>query len=200
MIQPRVTPLLLAPLMACGDLVSPLPTVSDVLVTPPGVVLETGSSVQLTAATVDAAGDTITGIPISWTSSDTTRAVISASGLLTPVRPGVAKVIATADRASTEVPVVVLAPVATVTVVPDTLTLQIGYQGVLLVELADSSGAPLYARFSTWIVSDSSIVRLLTNLGPTSPGIFIEALAQGVVQVTVSSGVHADTATVTVIP
>jgi hypothetical protein len=174
--------------------------VADVIVTPPGVVLETGTSVQLSAVTVDASGDTITATPIDWTSSDTTRAVISASGLLTPIRPGIANVTAAAGNVYTEVPVVVLAPVVTVIVVPDTLTLHIGNQDVLLVDLADSSGAPLFARFSTWSVSDSSIVRLLTNLGPTSSGIFIEALAQGVVQVTVASETHADTATVTVIP
>jgi uncharacterized protein YjdB len=186
------------PLIACGESVSP-PTVAAILVTPPGVVLETGTSVQLTAATVDAAGDTVAGTAVSWTSSDTTRAQVNASGLLTPIRPGFANVTASVGGVQTEVPVVVLAPVAAVTVIPDTLTLHVGNQNFLVAQLTDSSGAMLCCRFSTWNVSDSSILRL-TDLGPTSAGIQIDALAPGAVQVMVSSGAHADTATITVLP
>jgi hypothetical protein len=198
MIRPFTLLVLVLPLVACGDSVSP-PTVAAILVTPPGVVFETGTSIQLTAATVDAAGDTIAGTGVSWSSSDTTRAVITTGGLLTAIRPGIANVTASVGSIQTEVPVAVLAPVVTVIVVPDTLTLHIGNQDFLIVELSDSSGAPLFARFSTWSVSDSSVLRL-TNLGPTSAGIQIDALAQGVAQVTVSSGTHVDTATVTVLP
>src|SRR5579862_3899670 len=51
-----------------------------------------GTTQQLTASTVDSAGQSLTDRPISWTSSDTTVVKVSSTGLITPVKNGTASI------------------------------------------------------------------------------------------------------------
>jgi len=101
----RLGPMLLLSMFiaACGDdstnTVEP-PVVSTVTVTPASQTISTGQSLQLTAQLTDASGNTLTDVPVTWTSSDTDAAPISESGLVTGILPGSSSITATSEGVS----------------------------------------------------------------------------------------------------
>ncbi len=64
------------------------PPVASVRVTPATSAVPLGTTVQLSAATLDAAGNLLTGRTVSWASSDPTIATVSATGLVTGAAVG----------------------------------------------------------------------------------------------------------------
>ena len=64
------------------------PPVASVMVTPATSVVLLGTTVQLSAATLDAAGNLLTDRTVSWASSDPTIATVSATGLVTGAAVG----------------------------------------------------------------------------------------------------------------
>jgi len=71
------------------------PTVTQVTVTPGSVVLTVGSTQQFAAAAKDASGAAVTGVTVTWASSDTQIATVSDAGLVTAVAAGQAAITAT---------------------------------------------------------------------------------------------------------
>jgi uncharacterized protein YjdB len=71
--------------------------VATVEVTPTTATLVPPATVQLTAVTKDAQGTVLTGRTISWSSSASTVATVSTSGLVTSVASGSATITATSD-------------------------------------------------------------------------------------------------------
>jgi uncharacterized protein YjdB len=78
----------------------PPPAVASVTVAPTSATVERGSTVQLTATVRDASGNVLTGRAVSWTSSNTSAATVSGSGLVTGVAAGSATVSATSEGKS----------------------------------------------------------------------------------------------------
>ena len=77
-------------------------TVASVTVSPTPATITIGGTLQLTATARDARNNVLTGRRISWTSSDTTKARVSTSGLVSWVAPGNVTVTATVEgRAGT---------------------------------------------------------------------------------------------------
>ncbi len=117
MIPPRrltlLSLLLVLALPACGgDGPTPPdgPTVASVVVTPTSPTLEVGKTLQMSAIARDPNGGTVTGVTVTWTSSDAAVASVDAKGLVTGVAAGAAAITATvAGVAGSQV----------VTVVPD---------------------------------------------------------------------------------
>ncbi|MEN9509582.1 MAG: hypothetical protein RLZZ621_2145, partial [Gemmatimonadota bacterium] len=72
-------------------------TVASVTVSPTPATITIGGTVQLNATPRDAKSNVLTGRLIVWTSSDTTKARVSASGLVSWVAPGSAMVTATVE-------------------------------------------------------------------------------------------------------
>ena len=62
--------------------------VASVTVTAPSKRLETGSTMQLTATANDAKGNSVPDQSFVWSSSNTDKATVSASGVVTGKRPG----------------------------------------------------------------------------------------------------------------
>lgn len=89
--------------------------VASVTVAPPSVSLPIGGTQQLTATTSDATGSALSGRLVTWTTSDATKATVSASGLVTGVAVGSASIIATSEGKSGSSTVTVTASAATVT-------------------------------------------------------------------------------------
>src|SRR5207248_974518 len=71
--------------------------VASVAVTPAAVTIGPSDTLRLVAVAKDAAGNTLTGRTITWSTSASTRAAVSASGLVTGVAEGSATITATAE-------------------------------------------------------------------------------------------------------
>lgn len=73
---------------------------TSVQITPASAGVAVGATVQLTATPVDQLGRTMAGLPAAtWTTSDATRATVSATGVVSGVAPGTATVTARITQA-----------------------------------------------------------------------------------------------------
>ncbi|MBI3792337.1 MAG: Ig-like domain-containing protein [Gemmatimonadetes bacterium] len=86
-------------LSACGGGgTDPRPVaVASVSVSPPTATLAVGATQQLTAVTRDANGNVLNGRAVTWSSSATAVATVSASGLVSAIGSGSATITATAE-------------------------------------------------------------------------------------------------------
>jgi hypothetical protein len=84
--------------------------VATVSVQPTSGNVDVGSTLQLTATTRDAGGSVLTGRPITWTSSNTSVATVSGSGLVSGVAAGTATVTASAEGKSGTSSITVVPP------------------------------------------------------------------------------------------
>ena len=69
-----------------------------------------GDTATLTATVLDANGDTVPDVTVTWTSSDTTIATVDTAGLVTAIEYGATAVTATSDSLSAVAPVQVGIP------------------------------------------------------------------------------------------
>ena len=101
---------------------APPAPVASVEVTPASASLTVGQGVRLVATTKDSAGNTLTGHPVSWTTSNPTVATVDTTGYVTSVAAGSATIVATSDGKSGSAAITVTnpapTPVASVTVSP----------------------------------------------------------------------------------
>jgi uncharacterized protein YjdB len=79
--------------------VVPVP-VASVRVSPATASVAAGSTVQLAATTLDAAGNLLTGRAVTWSTSEAAIATVSSSGLVTAVAAGTATISATSEGRS----------------------------------------------------------------------------------------------------
>src|SRR5947199_10623698 len=104
-----------------GGGTNPNTPVASVTVAPATDTLVVSASVQLTATPKDASGNALSGRTVTWVSSDTTVATVSASGLVTGKVAGTATITATSEgQSGTSAITVVHVPVASVSVTPAT--------------------------------------------------------------------------------
>lgn len=89
--------LLLLGLVACRDPGPSTPAVAGVMVAEPARTLVTTDTAQLSASVTDETGAPVINRSVAWRSSDTTVAVVGATGLLTACHPGTVVVPAIAD-------------------------------------------------------------------------------------------------------
>jgi len=126
---------------------SSVPTVASVTVSLAAGTLNPGQTTQGTATTRDSASNVITGRAVSWESSDTGVATVSALGVVTAVAVGTAQIIATSEGTSGSAPLSVVTPPAVVTApgtVNDLAVTAIDSNAVTLsfTQVNDGTGAP----------------------------------------------------------
>jgi alpha-tubulin suppressor-like RCC1 family protein len=204
MITRRITQVfLLAPALllgtACNDSISPpLSAVASVTIAPAADSLVVGKTVQLTAATQDAAGHTLTGRAVVWTSSDTTTAKVTAAGLVTGLAVGSATITATSEGKSgtAALTLIAVAVPAQVTVLPSSITTLIG-GSVLFQAYLDSAGFALDDPV-TWTSSNPAvaIARDTLDFGVTQG--LVTGVSTGSVTITATSLHGQGTATIVV--
>ena len=167
--------------------VIPIP-VSRVLISPEEARVVRGGSVQLTATALDFSAQVLPGRVVSWSSSDVTRATVSAAGVVTAVTPGEVTIIATSEGVVTTASVTVTASpdvVASVTVGPSAPSLTVGETIQLSATLTDVAGNVLAGRAVTWSLSGTAGVNVATVSGTglvksLSPGtVIVEAFCEG---------------------
>ena len=113
---------------------APLPT--TIAVTPDTVVLTAvGQTAQLTAEVRDQAGGVMDGIPVAWSSGDTTVAVVDSAGLVSAVDSGAATITARAGEASGDALV----------------TVEIDLDRAALVALYNATDGPNWVDNTNWL-------------------------------------------------
>ncbi len=155
-----------------------------------------GSATTLTATLRDAANAVLTGRTIAWSSSNSSIATVSPTGIVTPVSAGTATISATSEGRSGSATITVAnpapAPVATVSITPSTATLAVGGGSTTLTAtLRDASNTVLSGRSVSWGSSNSAVATVSAS-GVVTP------IAAGSATITASSEGRSASASVTV--
>jgi uncharacterized protein YjdB len=83
--------------------------VAAIRVTPASANVPVGSTSQLSAATLDAAGNTLSGRAVTWSSADPTKATVSQTGLVTGIAAGTVSVTAQSEGVTGQAAITVTA-------------------------------------------------------------------------------------------
>ena len=170
--------------------VAPSPT--TVTVTPDTVVLTmVGQTAQLTAEVRDQAGRVMDGIPVAWSSADTTVAVVDSAGLVTAVGGGAATVTARAGDASGDAIVSVMQSVDSVTVSPPADTIAPGDTLRLIAQAYDAIGHMVVGASFTWSSSNAAVATV-------DPSGLVRGAGEGTATITASAGDVSGTSEITV--
>jgi len=157
--------------------------VADVDLTPAQVTLPAGASTVLLARVRDESAQPLTDRELTWSSSDTAVAIVSVAGLVSAVRPGVARIAVSADGRSATATVTVLArAVAGVQLSPSGPSLLVGALVQLRAVPVDDAGAPLADRPVFWLSSDPRVaaVDITGSVNGLAPGVAtITATSEG---------------------
>src|SRR5882762_4510890 len=140
------------------DIMGPPPTAAKVQISPDTLTTTTGQTTQLTATVSDAAGKTLLGRVVIWTSQRSDVATVSTSGLLTGVALGRDTITATVDGVSGKAAVTVLTPSpAKVTVSPDSTGTPSNGTLQLTATLDDGNGHTLPDAPVTWATRNPAV-------------------------------------------
>ena len=132
--------------------------VALVTVTPASTSLFVGQTTQLSVTTKDSAGNVLTGRTITWASSSTTVATVSAAGLVTAKAAGSGTITATSEgKNGTATVTVTIVPVASVAVSPASASMPVAQTVQLSATTKDSAGNVLTGRVVTWASSAPAV-------------------------------------------
>lgn len=150
--------------VACGDTTGPpqLEPVASVEITGTPAELYVGADATLVASVRDAAGQALTGRAVSWLSSDSTIASVTAQGVVTGRKVGDAVIVATSEQKSATATLRVrLEPVATVEIsgAPASSVLE-GTVVQLTATTRNAGGTVLTGRPITWTSSDAAVAQV----------------------------------------
>ncbi len=174
------------------------PRAAMVTIAPVLSELEIGKRVQLRAEARDSLGAAVAEHNVTWSSSDPRVASVSKTGMLEALKPGRAIVTTTMDERSasfalevTKVAEAAPAAVASMELVPSTLTITKGATGQLHARLRDAAGKVLADRPVDWSSANGQVAAVATN------GLAM-GVGPGTTQITASIDGRSANATVTV--
>ena len=170
------------------------PPVANVAVQPANASVDVGKTLQLGAMLTDASGSVLTGRQVTWSSSSTSVATVSSSGLVSGVSAGTATITATSEGKNGTANITVTvppAPVATVTVTPAPASVTVGQSIQLQATTRDAANNVLTGRTVTWTSSNVSLATV------SSTGL-VQGVAAGTVTITATSEGKTGSSTVTV--
>lgn len=172
--------------------VTPIP-VATVTVSPGTGTVIAGQTLQLSATTASATGQTLSGRVVTWASSSSTVATVSSTGLVTGVAAGVVTLTATSEgRSGTARITVTDVPVAEVRVSPNTATVASG-RTVQLTAVAVDANNTVLPRAVTW-TSDQPGIATVNSAG------LVTGIGNGAARISATAGGVSGAATVTVTP
>lgn len=127
-------------------------TVANVIVTISKALLKVSDTVQATARAVDAAGNTVTGRPVTWTSTHPDAALVTPFGLVLGIAPGnPVTITATIDGKTGSATIAVIpADIAEIIVQPDSVLLAPGGTVQMQVQVFDEFGFEEIDPAVTW--------------------------------------------------
>src|SRR2546422_1932529 len=132
--------------------------VASVTVSPATPSLAVGRTLQLAATPTDSAGNPLSGRVVTWATSATSVATVSAAGLVTGVAAGTATITATSEEKGGIATITVSnVPVASLTVSLATAGILVSKTVQLTATPKDAAGNPLSGRVVTWATSATSV-------------------------------------------
>jgi len=152
----------------------PIQVMASLDIQPQMADLVAGESVQLEAQARDSAGANVAGHEVTWTSSDSSVAVVS-DGLLTAVSAGTVTVTAAGGGLTSALYLVVSEPIPTpdgqpavatvssVRVAPAAISLSVGQSELLAATALDEQGRRMSQRRTNWTARDPAIATITAN-------------------------------------
>jgi len=160
--------------------------------------LTTGSSQPLVVVAHTASGATVADPPLSWVSAHPTIATVSASGVISAIRPGNDTITVSSGFATLRVPIIVTTPVGpSITITPDTATIAVGATMTLGASIRTPAGAPAGSGPVVWTSSAPSVVSI--SASGVASGV-LTGRTEGRATITATRGSARTTAVITVIP
>ncbi len=157
--------------------------VASVSVAPSTDTLITSATLQLIATPKDSDGNALGGRTVSWTTSNSSVATVSSSGVVRGVAPGKSTITATVEGAAGAATVTVtLPPVASVSVSPSSAQLEVGKSVTLTATTVDATGGTLSGRTVTWSSGKSSVATVSSSgvvTGAAAGSAWIFATSEG---------------------
>ncbi len=172
--------------------------VASVTVSSPADSLLLDSTLQFTVVLRDAYQRILSDRVVTWSSSDTTRATVSGTGLVRGRGPGAVTITALSEGKSGSDGVIVVAPpppapapVASVTVSPATASVAVGGTVQLVATARDAGGQILTGRTITWSTGNAGVATV------SAQGV-VTGIAAGTAGITATSEGRSGLAAVTV--
>ncbi len=107
---------------------------------------------------LDQQGGSVSGVSVMWSSSDTSIAIVTQSGLVTALRNGTVTIRAAASGLEVRAAITVAVPVAaTISVSPDTVDISAGQTHQLVASVRERSGQPIADADVSWSSNDASV-------------------------------------------
>ena len=170
----------------------PVGPVASIALSPSAITGIPGNTAQVSAALADANGVAVTGVTVSWSSSNTAVATVSSGGLVTLVKQGTATIKASAGGVTATIGATVnAAPVASVVPSPASITGVPGNTTQESAVLKDASGNTVTGPSVSWASADATIANV------SSSGL-VTLKKQGSTTITASDGSVSATVAVTV--
>jgi len=184
--------------VACLDTSSPqldLPNeVVAIRMQPTSASVPLGGHVSFQAVAVDNSGDAVSGQSVTWSSQDTTVAIVDANGNVSTKKIGSTEIIAAGASKVGTASVNVMPPaVASVQLTPSSADILVGDVLQLAATPRDADGNALSGRTITWSSSNPSVAAV-SSTGSVS------GIAQGTAVITATSEGISSTADITVSP
>jgi uncharacterized protein YjdB len=171
--------------------------VARVVVAPTGIRLAVGATQQFGAALFDVHGNALTGRTVTWSTSDSTKAIVSSTGLVT-ARANGSVVISASSEGQTGAASLDVGPepIASITITPPAATIVLGATATFTANALGISGTVLTGRAITWTTNDPSII----SISASGASATVTALTPGTASLTATSEGMSGSATVTVTP
>jgi len=183
--------------VACKEPTS-APVIVFLSVSPSSDTVLVGRAVQLMATTKDANGKTLTGHVVTWTSSNSTVATVSLSGLVIGVSAGGPVTITATSEGKSGTALIAVIPAPTVTVYPNTIATVVG-GSVFFQALLDSAGnTDVLNGPVTWASSSPAVATARDTLDESVPQGFVTGVSTGSAMITATTRLGSATATISV--
>lgn len=177
---------------ACGDATDPPPAVATVEVTPTTASREVSQTVQLSASVKDASGNIISGQAVTWSSSASTVASVSGSGLVTANALGTATITAAVGNKSGVATInVVPPPISSISISTANDTLLVGETLQITATMRDQNNNVVTGRPATWTSSSPTVASV------NSSGV-VTGVGDGTTTITASADGKSASATIRV--
>ncbi len=145
--------------------------VATVAVTPSPLSMSVGQSTQLTATLEDAQGNVLNGRVVTWSTSNSNVALVSSQGMVTAVAQGAATITATSEGTSGTASLTVSnVAVGSVTVQPQSPSIQQGSNVQLSATIRDVNGVIVTDRVITWTSGNAAVATVSSTGVVTGTG------------------------------